>query len=96
MQEVQSRIIYSKPFSTRHLACVAISQLHVEEVLKSPAPNRFDALGQGYVALIAAETDDGDEGHTGAGLSFLVPRVFSVLEIGWHAVVVGVQGIYCK
>ena len=40
--------------------------------------------------------NDEDKGYTQVGVSFLVPRVFSLLEIGWHAVDVGTQDVFAK
>ncbi|KAK7185078.1 hypothetical protein PSPO01_08990 [Paraphaeosphaeria sporulosa] len=83
-----------EPFSTRHLACVAVPMFHIDCVLKGPKPTQNDSLGYGWVALIRAEIEEDGEGCTQVGVSFLVPRAFSVLEIGWHAVDVGTQDVY--
>lgn len=52
-----------EPFSTRHLACVAVSMFHINCILKGPIPTKDDYLGYDWVALMKAENhgDDNDE-----------------------------------
>jgi len=74
------------------MACVAVSQFHLETVLNGPPPEDPDTDGYGFVDLISV---DPEEGATAVGLSFLLPRVYSLLEApGWHIVKVGEEDIY--
>jgi len=74
------------------MACVAVSQFHLETVLEGPPPESYDTQGLGFVDLISVEPE---EGATAVGLSFLLPRVYSLLEgSAWHLVQVGEEDIY--
>ena len=74
------------------MACIAVSQFHVERVLlDGPPPDVFDVNGNGWVNLISI---DPDEGYQAIGLSFLFPRAYSLLEIGWHQIAVGHENVF--
>jgi hypothetical protein len=80
-----------EPWSSRHMACVAVAQAHVASVLKGPKATVFDASGMGWVRLIPEHEDNT---YTGVGVSYLVPRVFTLLQIGWENIVAGSTGIF--
>jgi hypothetical protein len=74
------------------MACVGVSQFHLETVLRGPPPEEFDADGSGFVDLVSVEPEEGD---TAVGLSYLLPRVYSLLEApGWHTVKVSYEDIF--
>jgi hypothetical protein len=53
----------------------------LSRVLKGPPPEDFDAKGRGFVELVSL---DEKEGEQWVGLSYLVPRVYTLLEgPGW-------------
>lgn len=79
--------------TTRFHACVMVRQIHVERVLNGPPPEEFDAFGMGFVDLVSINKK---EGYTSVGASYLLPRVYSLLEtIGWHFVDVGEEDVFC-
>jgi hypothetical protein len=56
----------------------------VETVLNGPPAEDFDADGSGFVDLISL---DAGEGSTAVGLSYLLPRVYVLLEaLGWDKI----------
>lgn|SRR5690242_15348967 len=66
----------------RFLACVMVRKDHLESVLEGPPAEEFDADGEGFLALVSLDEDEGFQ-HVGA--SFLVPRIYSLLEgPGWE------------
>jgi hypothetical protein len=68
----------------RHLACVAVAQFDLETVLNGPPAEEFDVEGSGFVDLISY---DAEEGSTSVGLSYLLPRVYALLENGgWELI----------
>jgi hypothetical protein len=74
------------------MACMAVSQFHVERVLLNDPPSDvFDVNGNGWVDLISI---DPDEGYQAVGLSFLFPRAYSLLVIGWHQIAVGHEDVF--
>lgn len=77
----------------RHRACIAVVQAHVDRVLKKgPKPEKFDYAGIGWVDLVSV---DAKEGYVGVGLSYLLPRVYSLLDaLGWHIIDVGTEDVY--
>lgn len=79
--------------SPRYRACIAVAQVHVDRVLKKgPKPEKFDAAGMGWVDLVSI---DEKEGYVGVGLSYLFPRVYSLLDaLGWHIIDVGTEDVY--
>ncbi|KAF2678798.1 hypothetical protein K458DRAFT_435478 [Lentithecium fluviatile CBS 122367] len=68
--------------SPRFAACVMVEEDHVESVAKGPPPEVFDVHGEGHVTLVSL---DEEEDVTFVGLSYLVPRVYALLDIGWEA-----------
>ncbi|KAF1968156.1 hypothetical protein BU23DRAFT_656928 [Bimuria novae-zelandiae CBS 107.79] len=65
----------------RFQACVSITQDSIQSVLEGPPAEKFDADGEGMVDLISI---DEDQGMTFAGVSYLLPGHYSLLEIGWE------------
>jgi hypothetical protein len=46
----------------------------------------------GWVDLVSV---DAKEGYVGVGLSYLFPRVYSLLDaLGWHIIDVGTEDVY--
>lgn len=81
-------------YGQRNMACIAVSQYHVDCVLlEGPPPNVFDVNGMGWVDLISV---DPDEGYSAVGLSFLFPRAYSLLDIGWHQIAVGPENVFAS
>jgi hypothetical protein len=80
-----------EPWSSRHKACIAVSQIHVKSVLKGPKATVFDGSGMGWVTMIPEHEDNTD---TGVGVSYLVPRVFTLLQIGWENIDAGMTGTF--
>jgi hypothetical protein len=64
----------------RFRACVMVEKCHIEAVAEGPPAEEFDASGEGFVTLVSR---DQEEDVTFVGLSYLVPRIYSLLEIGW-------------
>lgn len=65
----------------RFLACAMVTKDHLESVLEGPPAEEFDADGSGFLALVSL---DEDEGYQLVGVSYLVPRIYSLLEsLGW-------------
>ena len=55
-------------------------EMHIEAVVEGPPAEEFDASGEGYVMLISR---DEEKDVTFVGLSYLLPNIYSLLEIGW-------------
>ncbi|PSN73377.1 hypothetical protein BS50DRAFT_568922 [Corynespora cassiicola Philippines] len=71
--------------SPRYMACVNVMQTHVESVLEGPGPEKFDAFASGFVELLS---QDEEEGYAMVGLSYLFPRVYSLMSaMGWYSIV---------
>jgi hypothetical protein len=69
----------------RRMACVAVSQIHVDYVMKDIA-NAIDpnASEIGFVKLVSA---DKKERYTSVAVSSIFPRVYSLPELpGWKVV----------
>lgn len=65
----------------RFLACAMVTKDHIESVLEGPPAEEFDTDGSGFLALVSL---DEDEGYQLVGASYLVPRIYSLLESpGW-------------
>ena len=68
----------------RGMLCIMVGQEHVDSVLRGPPAGEFDAEGRGYVALVSAVDEDD---MTYAGLSYLAPRIFSLMGgPGWEMI----------
>lgn len=66
----------------RHHACVRVDKFLLETVRDGPKPEDFDANGTGFVELVSL---DEREGETYVGLSYLVPRIYILLNgPGWE------------
>jgi hypothetical protein len=60
---------------------------------EAPSPSEFDAYGRGFVDLISANES---EGEMFVGVSYLVPRVYTLLDgCGWDNVYPGECEIAC-
>lgn len=65
----------------RFLACVMVSKDELDSVLEGPPADEFDADGEGILTLVST---DEDQGYQAVGASYLVPRIYSLLEApGW-------------
>ena len=70
----------------RFQACAMVSQLQLEIILKGPPAEEFDASGAGFLTLVSL---DEDEDTQMVGLSYLVPRIYTLLGgPGWENIVV--------
>ena len=78
----------SGPSTPRHHAFIAVDQVCLETVLKyAPPAEKFDTYGKGFVTLVSHDKREGD---FSVGLSYLVPRVYTLLEgCGWDNVYSG-------
>jgi hypothetical protein len=78
----------------RSTACIAVTQFHVDLVLgNGPPAEKFDSGGDAWVDLISV---DEDEGYQSVGLSYLFPRAYSLLELGWHQIAVGNEDVFAN
>ena len=69
----------------RFQACAMVTQLELELMLKGPPAEEFDASGAGFLTLVSL---DEDEDTQCVGLSYLVPRIYTLLEgPGWENIV---------
>ncbi|KAI8939244.1 hypothetical protein NX059_005070 [Plenodomus lindquistii] len=58
------------------------AQEELETVLEGPPAEEFDADGAGFVVLVSL---DEEEDYQHVGLSYLVPRIYTLLEgPGWE------------
>lgn len=74
------------------MVCIAVPQYILEQVLRHGLPpEKFDAWALSCVDMISV---DPKEGHQLVGLSYIFPRVYSLLELGWHQINAGGQGIF--
>ncbi|KAK7187972.1 hypothetical protein PSPO01_06174 [Paraphaeosphaeria sporulosa] len=79
--------------TSRFLACVMVDRHDLKSVLKGPSAEEFDAEGYGSVTLISL---DKNEGHMSVGMSYLIPRVYTLLEsCGWENFAVGDTDVAC-
>jgi hypothetical protein len=79
--------------TSRFMACVMVDKHDLNTVLRGPSAEKFDAEGSGYVTLVSL---DKDEGHMSVGMSYLVPRVYALLEsCGWDNFAVGDTDVAC-
>jgi hypothetical protein len=63
-----------------------VSQLQLEFILKGPPAEDFDASGAGFLTLVSL---DEDQDYQMVGLSYLVPRIYTLLEwCNWDAIAV--------
>jgi hypothetical protein len=64
---------------------VLVDKIFLETVLSGPPPEKLDVDGDGYVYLISVnEWERRFDGEQLVGLSFLVPRLFQLLNgPGW-------------
>ena len=69
----------------RFQACAMVTQFQLELLLKGPPAEEFDASGAGFLTLVSL---DEDEDSQLVGLSYLVPRIYALLEgPGWENIV---------
>jgi hypothetical protein len=62
-----------------------VDESDIKSVLNGPQAKRFDVDGEGSVTLISV---DKKEGYQLMGLSFLAPRIYSLLvNMGWGRIV---------
>ena len=68
------------------MACVAVDVNHVRWAREGPPPEEFDDKGDSFVTLVFLSED---EGHMDVGLSYLIPRIYALLDgPGWENFVV--------
>jgi hypothetical protein len=81
------------PSTSRHHAFIAVYQHTLHQVLtKAPPAEEFDAYGIGFVTLVSKHEN---EGRFNVGLSYLVPRVYTLLDAcGWDNVAPA-DGVAC-
>jgi hypothetical protein len=60
----------------RSLACIAVTQDHVDSVLEGPGPESYSSA-EGFVELMALDPEDGTQAVT---ISLLFPRVYSLID----------------
>lgn len=61
----------------RFLACAMISQDELDSILEGPPAEQFDADVVGFLTLVPLYEKEGDQL---VGLSYLVPRIYTLLE----------------
>jgi hypothetical protein len=61
-----------------------VDKMDLESVFEGPPAEEYDVEGEGSVDLVSL---DENEGTQTVGLSFLVPRIYDLLEIGWEQIV---------
>ena len=72
------------------MACIAVNKSIMDFTLKhAPEPEKFDASAITCVNMISVEPS---ERYQLVGLSYLIPRAYSLMEIGWHQITG--QGIF--
>lgn len=67
------------------MACIMVDKDQVESVLGGPPVEQFDTQGTTFVSLVSKNKE---EDMTFAGLSFLVPRIYCLMELGWDHIAV--------
>ena len=79
--------------TSRFMACVAVYKRELDAIFAGPPPSRFDDNGEGFVTLISLDKKERD---VSVGLSYLVPRVYVLLqECGWDNFRVGSLDVAC-
>ena len=66
--------------------CAMVVQSDVDSVLDGPPAEEFDFDGDGVLTIVSL---DENEGYQDVGLSYLVPRIYTLLEgVGWSNIVI--------
>lgn len=79
------------------MACIAVSEIHVDYVLQGPGPERYSSLTDGFVDLVALDTEEWAQTSQTLGLSFLFPRVYSlIMGCGWDRICIGEDEIFAE
>ena len=66
------------------MACIAVSKTIMNHVREhGPAPEKFDASAITCVNMISVEPR---QRYQLVGLSFIIPRAYSLMELGWHQI----------
>ena len=66
--------------------CAMVVQSDVNSVLDGPQAEEFDFDGDGVLTVVSLDEDEGDQD---VGLSYLVPRIYTLLEgAGWSNIVI--------
>jgi hypothetical protein len=77
----------------RSLACIAVTQDHVDSVLEGPGPESYDS-NEGFVELVALDPEDGTQA---VGISFLFPRVYSLIDgLGFSHICIGEDDVFAE
>ena len=53
------------------MACIAVSEIHVDFVLQGPGPETFSSSTDGFVDLVALDTEAWAQAEQTVGLTFL-------------------------
>jgi hypothetical protein len=70
-----------------------VDKYDLQSVVNGPRPSEFDTFGEAYVTLVSLDKSEGD---MSVGLSYLVPRVYSLLEApGWDDFAVDQDDVAC-
>lgn len=79
------------------MACIAVSETHVDYVLEGPGPETYSSLTDGFVDLVALDTEEWAQTAQTVGVSFLFPRVYSlIIGCGWDHICIGTDEIFAE
>ena len=77
------------------MACIAVSQFELDQNLDhGPPPDKFDAKGLSCVQMISVDSQEVRSSYQMVGLSFVFPRAYSLLELGWHQINAGPEDMF--
>jgi hypothetical protein len=77
------------------MACIAVSQFELDQNLDyGPPPEKFDTIGLSCVQLISINPRERRSSYQMVGLSFVFPRAYSLLELGWHQINAGPEDMF--
>ncbi|KAJ4985094.1 hypothetical protein SVAN01_09397 [Stagonosporopsis vannaccii] len=83
--------VEAKHATSRHHACIMVTKESLDDVLKDgPPPEKYDIYGSAWVYLVSAKdggNDDNCQCYTRIGISYLLPRAYSMLHgPGWASI----------
>jgi hypothetical protein len=77
------------------MACITVSQFILDQNLDNgPPPEEFDTSGLSCVEMISVSSEEELSSYQMVGLSFVFPRAYSLLELGWHQINAGPEDIF--
>jgi hypothetical protein len=77
------------------MACMTASRFEVDQNLDDgPPPEEFDTTGLSCVQLISIDPRETRSSYQMVGLSFVFPRAYSLLELGWHQINTGPEDMF--